>query len=85
MILNPYIFVPLTAQIKLEIYYSYELELKCSQRVSLMALNDKFTIQEINLDKKDLSHDNKLKDIEAYWNNECAEHPSNNYHEIFCD
>ena len=50
-----------------------------------MALNDKFTIQEINLDKKDLSHDNKLKDIEAYWNNECAEHPSNNYHEIFCD
>ena len=26
-----------------------------------MALNDKFTIQEINLDKKDLSYDNNLK------------------------
>jgi len=30
-----------------------------------MALNDTFTIQEINLDKKDLSFDNKLKKIEA--------------------
>ena len=39
-----------------------------------MALNDKFTIQEINLDKKDLSYDNKLKEIEAYWNKEYAEH-----------
>ena len=44
-----------------------------------MALNDTFTIQEINLDKKNLSFDNKLKEIEAYWNNECAEHPSNNH------
>ena len=43
-----------------------------------MALNDKFTIKEINLDKKDLSYSNKFKEIEAYWNNECAEHPSNN-------
>ena len=42
-----------------------------------MALNDTFTIQEINLDKKDLSYDNKHKEIEAYWNKECAEHPSN--------
>ena len=41
-----------------------------------MALNDTFTIQEINLDKKNLSYDNKPKEIEAYWNNECAEHPS---------
>ena len=31
-----------------------------------MALKDTFTIQEINLDKKDLSYDNKLKEIEAY-------------------
>ena len=31
-----------------------------------MALNDTFTIQEINLDKKDLSFDNKLKKIEAF-------------------
>ena len=50
-----------------------------------MALNDTFTIQEINLDKKDLSYDNKLKEIEAYWNNEYAEHPSNNQCKIFCD
>ena len=50
-----------------------------------MALNDTFTIQEINLDKKNLSYDNKLKPIEAYWNNEGAENPSNNYCKIFCD
>ena len=49
-----------------------------------MALNDTFTIQEINLDKKNLLFD-KLKEIEAYWNNECAEHPSNNHCKIFCD
>ena len=85
MILNPYNFVPLTAHIKLEIYYSNELEHKCSQEESLMALNDTFTIQEINLDKKNLSLDNKPIDIEAYWNNECAEHPSNNHCKIFYD
>jgi len=50
-----------------------------------MALNDTFTIQEINLDKKDLSYVNNLKKIEAYWNNECAERPSNNHCNIFCD
>ena len=44
-----------------------------------MALNDTFTIQEINLDKKCLSYENNLKDIEAYWYDECAEHPSNNH------
>ncbi len=43
-----------------------------------MALNYTFTIQEINLDKKDLSYDNKLKEIEPYWNKEYAEHTSNN-------
>jgi len=69
LILNPYNFVPLTAQIKLEIYYSNELEHMCRQEVSLMALNDTFTIQEINLDKKNLSFDNKLKEFEAYWTN----------------
>ena len=57
----------------------------CSQGVSLMALNDTFTIQEINLDNKDLSYDNKLKEIESYWNKECVEHPSNNHCKIFCD
>ena len=85
MILNPYNFVPLTAHIKLEIYYLNELEHKCSQEVSLMALNDTFTIQEINLDKKHISNDDKLKEIEAYWNNQCAEQSSNNHCKIFCD
>jgi len=44
-----------------------------------MAINDKFTIQEINLNKKYLSYDSKPKEIKAYWNNECAEHPRNNH------
>ena len=85
MILNPYNFVPLTAQIKLEIKYSNDLEHSSSQEVILMALNETFTIQEINLDKKDLSYDTKSKKIEVYWNNECAEHSSNNHCKIFCD
>ena len=55
MILTPYNFVPLPAHIKLEIYYSNELEHSCSKGVRLMALNDTFTIQEINLDKKNFS------------------------------
>ena len=25
------------------------------------------------------------KNTEAYWNNECTEHPSNNHCKIFCD
>ena len=50
-----------------------------------MALNDTFTIQQINLDIKDLSYDIKAKELEAYWDNECAEHPSNNHCKIFCD
>ena len=85
MILNPYNFVPLTAHIQLEIYYSNELEHSCSKGVSLMALNATFTIQEINLDKKNLSYDNKLKEIEAYWNNECTGDSRNNHCKISCD
>ena len=85
MILNPYNFVPLTAHIKLEIYHANELEHRFSKGGSLMALNDTFTIQENNLYKKDLSFDNELKKIEAYWNNECTEHLSNNHCKIFCD
>ena len=50
-----------------------------------MALKNTFTIQEINLDKKDLLYDIELKEIEAYWNSECAEHPSNNHYKIFCN
>ena len=84
MILNPYYFVPLTAHKKLEINYSNELEHKCSQEVNLMALNDTFTIQEIGLDTKNLSYDIK-KELEAYWNKECEQHPSNNHCKIFCD
>ena len=85
MILNPYNFVHLTAQIKLEINYSNELEHNCSQEVNLMALNDTFTIQEIYLYKKDLSNDFKQKRLEDYWNNEYEEHPSNKHCKIFCD
>ena len=48
-----------------------------------MTLNDTFTIQEINLDKKDFSYDIELKEIEAYWNNEYLENPSNNHCKIF--
>ncbi len=69
MILNPYNFVPLTAHIKLEIQYSIELEPRRSKQVSIMALKDIFTIQEINFDIKELSYDIKAKELEAYWNN----------------
>jgi len=85
LILNPYNFVPLTAHIKLEMNYTNKLDYTCIQEVSLMALNDTFTIQEINLDKKDLSYDTKPKELEAYWNQESAKHPSNNHCKIFCD
>ena len=66
-ILNPYNFVPLTAHIKLEINYSNELEHRCSKEVSLMALNDTFTIQDINLDKKDLLCNIKPKRLKSFW------------------
>ena len=85
MILNPYSFVPLTAHIKLEIYYPNELELNCSQEVSLMALNDTFTIQEMNMDTKDLSYDIKVKELEFYWNNEGIQNPTDNCYKVLCD
>ena len=85
MIINPYNFVPLTAHIKIEINCANKLDYKRSQEVNLMALNDTFTIQDINLDKKELSHDVDLNEIDAYWHNECAEHRSNNHCKIFCD
>ena len=50
-----------------------------------MALNDIFTIQDINLDNKDLPYDNKPKRLKSYLNSECTEHPSNNYCKIFCN
>ena len=49
-----------------------------------MALNDTFTIQEINLDKKELFYEVKAKELETYWNKECVKHPSNNHCKIFC-
>ena len=85
MILNPYKYVPLTELIKLEINYSNKLENICNQELSLMELKDTFTIQEINLDKKDLSYKNKLKEIEAYLKQAFAKQPSNNHCKIFCD
>jgi len=85
LILNPYNFVPVTAHIKLEINYSNELEHMCSKEVSLMALNYTFTIKDINFDKKELLYDVEPKEIEAYWNKECAENPSKNHCKIFCD
>tara|TARA_B100000886_G_scaffold275404_1_gene199317 strand:- start:568 stop:750 length:183 start_codon:yes stop_codon:yes gene_type:complete len=48
-----------------------------------MILNNTFTIQEINLDKQNLSYDIEPKELEDYWNNYCAEHPSNNHFKIF--
>ena len=44
MILNSYNFVPLTAHIKLEIKYSNELKHSYRKEVSIMVLNDTFTI-----------------------------------------
>ena len=85
MILNPYNFVPLTAHIKLEINYSNELEHKCSQQVSLMALNDTFTIQEMDMDKKDLSYDIKAKELEAYWINKYEKLPTNPHYKLYDD
>ena len=50
-----------------------------------MVLNNTFSFQDIELDKKDLLHDLKSKELEVYWNKECAEHPSSNHCKIFCD
>ena len=50
-----------------------------------MALNDTFTVKEIDLDTKDLTYDIKAEELEAYWNQECEQHPSNNHCKIFCD
>ena len=85
MILNPYNFVPLTAHIKLEIYYSNELEHRCSQEVSLMALKDTFTFQEIDFYTNNPSYDIQAKELETYQNTECEQQYSANHYKIFCD
>ena len=50
-----------------------------------MALNDKFTIQEINMETNEFSYDINAKELEAYWNKECKEHPTNNHCKVYCD
>ena len=65
--------------------YANKLEHRCNQEVSLMTLNETFTFQEINLDKKDLSYDIKLKELEAYWNHEYEKYKSKSHCKIFCD
>ena len=50
-----------------------------------MALKDKFTIQEINMETKEFSYVMKSKEPEAYWSNECEEHPTNNHCKVYCD
>ena len=50
-----------------------------------MALNDTFTIQEMDLDTKNAPYDTKAEELETYWNKECEQHPSNNHCKIFCD
>ena len=47
-------FLPLTAEIRLEIYYWNELENRSDEEVSLMTINDTFSIGGTNLDKKNL-------------------------------
>ena len=53
--------------------------------MSLIALKDTLTIQDINLDKKELLFDINPKRLESYWYRERAEHPSDNHYKIFCD
>ena len=42
-----------------------------------MALKDKFTIEEMDLENKELSYVRKPKNLEAYWMNEYEQHPTN--------
>ena len=50
-----------------------------------MALNDTLTIQEMDLNPKNLSYDINAKELEAYWNKESEKHPSNKPCKIFYD
>ena len=50
-----------------------------------MALKDTFTIQEMNMDIKDLSYDIKVKELEFYWNNEGEQNPTNNRYKVLSD
>jgi len=48
-----------------------------------MVLKETFTIQEMDLDTKNLSNDIKAKGLEAYWNKECEQQHSNNHFKFF--
>ena len=48
-----------------------------------MALNDTFTIQEMNMYTKDHSYYIKAKELEVYWNNECVQHLTDNHCKTF--
>ena len=50
-----------------------------------MALNDTFTIQDINLDKKDLLCNIKPKRLKSFWESEFEKHQSNDNYKIFSD
>ena len=50
-----------------------------------MALNDTFTIQEMNMDTKDLSYDIKVKELETYWNNKGEQNPTDDRWKVFSD
>ena len=50
-----------------------------------MALNDTFTIQEMNMDTKDLSYDIKVRELEFNWNNEGEQNPTNNHYKVLKD
>ena len=50
-----------------------------------MALNDTFTIQEMDMDKEDISCKINETKLETYWSNECGKHPANNHCKVYCD
>ena len=50
-----------------------------------MALKDTFTIEEMNMDIKDLSYDIKVKELEFYWNNEGEKNPTDNRCKVLRD
>jgi hypothetical protein len=50
-----------------------------------MALNDTFTIQEMNMDTKDLSYDIKVRELEFNWNNEGEQNPTDNRCKVLSD
>ena len=50
-----------------------------------MALNDILFIQNMEMDKKDLSYDIKAKELEAYWINKYEKLPTNTHYKFYDD